>query len=67
MNMKPAWNSVEEIQKKIRSGMIRWRWPSLMLFSRTLLFFAFGFVILIILTVFKSGQPDSQVTRWWTY
>ena len=67
MLMEISWNSVEEIQKKKQSGVIQWHWPIIMLFSRTFLFFAFGFIILLILELFKIDQPNLEVTRWWTY
>ena len=67
MNMEIPWNSVEEIQKKTQSGVIQWHWPIIMLLSRTVLFFVFGFLILLILSLFKISQPNSEVTRWWTY
>ena len=67
MKMTITRNSAEEIQKKVRSGMLQWRWPIIMLFSRTLLFFILGFVILLILNSLKISPPNNQVTRWWTY
>ena len=65
--MEIQWNSVEEIQRKMQSGTIHWLWPVIMLLSRTFLFFVFGFVILLILDLFKTSQPTTEVTRWWTY
>ncbi len=65
--MDISWNSVEEIQKKARSGVIQWPWPILMLFSRTFLFYGLGFLILLVLGFAKVDQPALEVTRWWTY
>lgn len=65
--MEIQWNSSEEIRKKTQSGVIRWFWPIAMLLSRTILFFAFGFAIQLILAVFNVDSPNVEVTRWWTY
>ncbi len=65
--MKLQLNSAEEIQNKTSMGIIKWRWPIFILFSRTFLFFVFGFIILLLLSLFKVGQAYSEVTRWWTY
>ncbi len=65
--METSWNSVEEIQNKAKTGIIQWHWPIFMLFSRTILFFSFGLILLLLLNFLKINHPNSEVTRWWTY
>ncbi len=60
-------DSAAEIREQTQSGAGRWAWPAGMLGFRTLAFFAFGFIFLLVLSLLKIEQPNREVTRWWTY
>jgi len=58
-------NSKENIQKRINTGRLSWKWPVLMLFSRLVLFAFCQIAIAIILSLLGQNNAWNESAAWW--